>query len=120
MDRTYAKTVLVIDDDPDFRELIKIASEDCGLDCLEAPDCASALSMVEGGEDRVRVVLLDYCMPGLSPSCCAQTLAVRFPEDVPIVLVSAAVDIRERATSIGLKRFLAKPFEMEELLALLS
>jgi CheY-like chemotaxis protein len=107
--------VVVIDDDPDFRELLAICLSDLGLTCVEAPTCAEALPLLERERGRVRAVLLDYFMPGLAPDACARAILDRVDPDVPVVLVSAAVDISERAAELGLTRFLAKPFDIAEL-----
>lgn len=107
--------VLVVDDDPDFRELVAICVEDYGLTCVAARCCTEALSLAERYEGRIRAVLLDYFMPGLPPCQCASEIRARLDPAVPVVLVSAAVDIAERAAEVGLTCFLAKPFDMAQL-----
>lgn len=109
--------VLVIDDDADLRELVALASLDWGLTALEAEDCASALSLLERERGRIQAVLLDYFMPGLDPRTCTKEILARVEPHVRVVLVSAAVDIGERAAAVGLQRFLAKPFDLTELRA---
>jgi CheY-like chemotaxis protein len=109
--------VLVIDDDPDLRELCAIVLPDWGLTAIEAEDCASALPLLERERGRLRAVLLDYFMPGFDPRTCAKAILQRVEPGVPVVLVSAAVDIAERAAEVGLERYLAKPFEMSDLRA---
>jgi CheY-like chemotaxis protein len=110
--------VLVIDDDEYFRELVALMLHDAGLECLDAADCPSALGVLEGERHRVRAVLVDYFMPGFDPPRCAEELRARLDPGVPLVLVSAAVDIAERAAEMKVRWFLAKPFEMEELRAM--
>lgn len=112
--------VIVIDDDPDLRALVSICAADWGLECVEACDCASALPLLERERGRLRVVLLDYFMPGLAPPACAGEIRARIEPDVPIVLVSAAANIAERAAELGLTRFLAKPFDIAELRAVVT
>jgi DNA-binding NtrC family response regulator len=109
--------VLVIDDDPDLRELCQILCADWGLMVLGASDCASALALLDREGDRVRAVLLDYFMPGTDPRKCAKAVVAKVSSDVPVILLSAAVDIAERAAEVGLRRFLAKPFEVNDLRA---
>jgi CheY-like chemotaxis protein len=109
--------VLVIDDDPDLRELVALVLLDWGLTAIEAEDCASALSQLERERGRLRAVLLDYFMPGLDPHTCTSEILARVDPEVPVVLVSAAVDIGERAAAVGLERVLAKPFDLAELRA---
>jgi CheY-like chemotaxis protein len=117
---TKRDCVLVVDDDPDLRELCAIVCADWGLVVLGAPDCASALAILDREGNRVRAVLLDYFMPNTDPVACAKSLRSKVAPDVPIILLSAAVDIAERAAEVGLRRFLAKPFEVSDLRAVVS
>lgn len=107
--------VLVIDDDPDFRELVALTLSEWGLHCIQVADCAKALPLLERERGRLRAVLCDYFMPGLSPCECTRAIHERIDPAVRVVLVSAAVDISERAADLGLARFLAKPFDLEQL-----
>ena len=107
--------VVVIDDDPDFRELLALWLRDWGLTCVAASSCDEALPLLERERGRLRVVLLDYFMPGLSPSVCAREILDRVDPGVGVVLVSAAVNVAELAAGLGLTRFLAKPFDVAEL-----
>jgi FixJ family two-component response regulator len=59
-------------------------------------------------------------MPGLSPVACARAVLDRVESEVPVVLVSAAVDIAARAAEVGLHHFLAKPFDIADLMALVA
>jgi CheY-like chemotaxis protein len=105
--------VLVIDDDADFRESLRMLLEDQGLAVLEAVDGAEAVALVEREGARVRLVLLDYWMPGMKPAECARALEARLAADVPIVLVTAAANPAERAAEVGLERYMSKPFTVE-------
>lgn len=112
--------VIVIDDDPDLRALVAIYLGDWGLGCVEADDCCSALPLIERERGRLRAVLLDYFMPGLTPCDCANGIRARLEPEVPLILVSAAVNIAERAAELSIRRFLAKPFDVEQLRQVLS
>ncbi|MFT3768818.1 MAG: response regulator [Minicystis sp.] len=107
--------VLVIDDDPDLRMLVGICVADWGLTCVEACDCASALPLVERERGRLHAVLLDYFMPGFEPPRCTSEIRARVEPGVPIILVSAAPNVAERAAELGLDRFLSKPFDVAQL-----
>jgi len=108
--------VLVIDDDPDFRELVTLILEDAGLLCLSAGCCAEALPILDRERARLRAVLLDYFMPGLAPRDCARAVLDRLDPEVRVILVSAAVDIAERTAELGLTRHVAKPFDVQRLI----
>jgi CheY-like chemotaxis protein len=109
--------VLMIDDDRDVRDLVALLVPDWGLTLVEAADCASALPLLERERERLRVVLLDYFMPGFDPRECMREIRARIDPGVLVVLVSAAVDIAERASELRLDRFLSKPFEIDQLRA---
>jgi CheY-like chemotaxis protein len=109
--------VLVIDDDPDFRELCSLVMNEWGLTVLEADSCTKALALLDAERSRIRAVLLDYFMPEFDPQRCAKEILARVDPGVPVVLMSAAVDIERRAAELGLDEFLSKPFEMVDLRA---
>jgi CheY-like chemotaxis protein len=107
--------VLVIDDDPDFRELVRLLLEDKGIRVLEAADCAAGLAVLDRDGARVRLVLLDYWMPGKTPIECARCLQRRTGSEIDVVLVTAAADAAKRAGELGIARYLSKPFGAEQL-----
>jgi CheY-like chemotaxis protein len=108
-------TVLVIDDDPDFREAVRLLLEEMGVTVLEAPDCAVGLSLLQRERAHVRLILLDYWMPGKTPVECAHCLHDCAGKEVEMVLVTAAANPAERAAELGIARYLSKPFEVEQL-----
>lgn len=107
--------VLVIDDDDDFRDLVAIVLDGRGVSCVGAASRAEALPLLARDRARLCAVLLDYFMPGGDPRGTAAAVRAAVDPEVPIILVSAAVDIAERAAEVGLARFLAKPFEVSDL-----
>lgn len=107
--------VLVIDDDPDFRALVRICIEGDGLDVLEARDCPQGVAILRESSARIALVLLDYWMPNMHPiQCSARILALVRPA-ARVLLVTAAVDAKKRALELGLSEWLSKPFELEQL-----
>src|SRR5579863_1370059 len=97
--------VLVIDDDPDFREMVRLLLGDL-VTVFEAADCAAGLALLDRERARVRLVLLDYWMPGKTPAECAHCLLQHKDPEVEIVLVTAATNAAERAAELGLSRYL--------------
>ena len=107
--------VLVVDDDPDILDAI--------CDILEAEDYrvararhgAEALDRV--AEERPAVILLDLMMPVMDGVTFASLLRQRPPvADVPILVISADGN-PQRAASVGARGYLAKPFDIDALLA---
>ncbi|MBN1210715.1 MAG: response regulator [Myxococcaceae bacterium] len=59
-----ARKVLVVDDDADWREFLRLSLEDLGYEAIEASDGQEALDSLS--RDRYGVMLLDLNMPGMS------------------------------------------------------
>ena len=112
--------ILVIDDDPDCREMIAVMAEIWGIPVLQAPDCAKGLQILKRENHRIKIVLLDYFMPGMEPGQCADSIVVVAGPEIPVVLMTAAVDPAVRASQLKLTQYLSKPFEMSTLAALLN
>jgi CheY-like chemotaxis protein len=105
----------VIDDDPSCRELIGIMGQLWGVPVLEAANCAAALRILEREKQTIRMILLDYLMPGMEPVKCAAALATMAGPSIPIVLITAAVDPAIRAAELKLSQWVSKPFDMSVL-----
>ncbi|MGH6689102.1 MAG: response regulator [Vicinamibacterales bacterium] len=103
--------ILIIDDDADLRDLVRLVVEPTNVDVVEAATCGEGIAALRANRERVRLVLLDYFMPGMDPACCARELSSLASPTV-IVLCTAAVDPAGRAAEVGLSRWLAKPFEL--------
>jgi len=86
-----------------------------GVPVLEASDCRAAAKLLAQEHARVRVILLDYLMPGMEPIACVGALRKLVERDVEIVLVTAAMDAAKRAAELGIARYLSKPFDVEQL-----
>jgi DNA-binding response OmpR family regulator len=67
---------------------------------------------------RPDLVVLDLRLTRGGAEHILQTLREREMSDVPILLLSAASDLPDRARELGVASYLAKPFELEELLAI--
>jgi len=112
------KSVLVIDDDADFRGLISTIGELHGVPVIEAADCSSGLKTLAREHARIKLVVLDYFMPGMDPLACGAAIVAQAGE-VPVVLVTAAADPGTRARELHLTQWLAKPMELSVITDLL-
>jgi CheY-like chemotaxis protein len=111
------RRVLVADDDPGTRELVRISLGFGHFSVVEAVDGAEALELARS--QPFDLVLLDVMMPksdGLST--CRELKADPATTDVPIVLLTGVVtdEVRRRAVEAGAEAFLAKPFSPKALL----
>jgi len=112
------KAVLVIDDDPSCRQLITMMGQLWEIPALEAADCAAALRILRDEKQNIRLILLDYFMPGMQPVDCAAALIAMAGPSIPIVLITAALDPAVRAAELKLTHWVSKPFDMSVLEAL--
>ncbi|MFN6951243.1 MAG: response regulator [Albidovulum sp.] len=110
-----ATTILVVEDDPGVRTLLRRCLEDDGYAVTEAQDGAEVLAAIRKGQ--VGLITLDLNLAGSSGIEIAR--AVRRESDVPIIMVTGRGDVVDRIVGleIGADDYLAKPFHLRELLA---
>ena len=105
--------LLVVDDEPDFLEIIVMLLGVEGFEVMTARDGDEAIQMLAAGA-RPHVLLLDQRMPRLSGTETLQ--AVRNNgHDVPAILVSAVHDVDKLAFQHGFDSSIRKPFNHVEL-----
>lgn len=107
------KTILICDDEPALRELIR-ASMDDGYEFAEASDGLIAMELAH--EVEPDLVILDLMLPRLS----GLEVLARFNgdeqlKDVPVVVITAWNETREAVLAAGADDFVSKPFDPEEL-----
>ena len=104
--------VLVIDDEPDVRWLIRMSLERAGHEVIVAEDGLRGVAVAM--KQRPEIIVLDLMMPVMDGYAVLAELA-KDPRTAPIpVLVLSARAIPEeadRATEAGARRFLEKPFD---------
>jgi DNA-binding NtrC family response regulator len=108
-------TVLVIDDDPDMRRLLKDFLELDGLRVVEAADGGHAIFLVES--EPIHVVILDKEMPGMNGLDVLSLLQERWPS-IPIIFVTAfgGPDVAEESRRRGARYYVEKPFRVGRIL----
>ena len=107
--------VLVVDDEPDVRSLVRLLLERAGYDVSEAVDGRAALRHIFS--DVPDLVLLDVTMPDIDGW---QTLQrIRDVTDVPVIMLTAASTELEKVRGLksGADDYVTKPFGRQELLA---
>jgi DNA-binding response OmpR family regulator len=111
--------VLVVEDDDVIRQLITVNLELEGFDVIQATDGVDALDKVVEADPAV--VTLDVMMPRLDGWGTAEKLRENpSTADVKIVLLSARAQETDlqRGERIGVDAYLTKPFDPDELIAL--
>lgn len=108
--------VLIVDDDAGIREFVRTVLVDEGYQVAEATDGSEALDQV--ARERPDLILLDLRMPVMDGWEFVKVYRARPGPHAPIVIVTAAMDVAKDAKDIGADGFLAKPFQLDELLGL--
>lgn len=114
-------SILIVDDQPDLRLLIRLTFSGTGLGVREAADGEAALAACE--ESVPDVVLLDVMMPGIDGyEVCRRLKSDARTAGTLVVLMTAGHQEteRERAHAAGADLYLAKPFSPAQLLELVT
>ena len=110
--------ILVVDDDPDLRDLIGYTLRRDGYFVIEAEDGRAALLLAE--VERPDLVLLDVNLPRLDGfEVCRRLRAATATSGIPIVMltVRGTEEDQVRGLDLGADDYLAKPFSPRTLLA---
>ena len=107
--------ILIVEDDPSVRKLVRVNLAKRGYTVSEAEDSHQAIALFQ--EVPVDLVLLDLVLPGLSGVDICTWIRAR--SDVPIIILSARSeeDLKVAALDAGADDYVTKPFGPEELLA---
>lgn len=111
-------TVLVVDDEPNIREVIRFALEGSAFRVLEAGHADEARRLIQSGEPDL--ILLDWMLPGRSGLELAQQLKQNSKtKTIPIIMVSARGEEEDRVRGLetGADDYIAKPFSPREMVA---
>ncbi|OUM97903.1 MAG: DNA-binding response regulator [Paenibacillaceae bacterium ZCTH02-B3] len=107
--------VLVVDDDPHIRELVRHFLQQEGLTVHEAADGAEALAKVESV--KASLVILDIMMPNMDGWELCRRLREHY--DFPLLMLTARGETSQKVKGfqLGTDDYLVKPFEPSELVA---
>jgi CheY-like chemotaxis protein len=112
------RCVLLVEDDPDLRAFVAEVLTEAGYRVLAAADGLAALE--QAAAQRPDLVLLDMRMPCMDGWEFARRFRTQHVGHVPIIVFTAATDATQRAGEIQADGYLAKPFELAELLAIVE
>ncbi|SFL94646.1 DNA-binding response regulator, OmpR family, contains REC and winged-helix (wHTH) domain [Paenibacillus sp. 1_12] len=107
--------IMVADDDPHIRELVRLFLQRAGFDVLEAADGEEALHKLE--EVKADMVILDIMMPNMDGWELCRELREHY--DMPLLMLTAKGETAHKVKGfeLGTDDYLVKPFEPAELVA---
>lgn len=111
-----SQSVLVVDDEPTARSMLRLILVRAGFEVLEAKDGYEALEQVKRGIPDL--MLLDIMMPGMDGFTVCETLREQErTADLPIIMLSARADPESINTGlrVGATKYLTKPVTPDEL-----
>ncbi|MDG4851090.1 MAG: response regulator transcription factor [Mesorhizobium sp.] len=109
-------SILVVDDEPPIRKLLRVGLGSQGYAVSEAPNAKAAIELMQA--QRPDLILLDLGLPGMT----GLELLGKWRDDgldIPVVILSSRTDEAGivQALEIGADDYVAKPFGMNELVA---
>jgi two-component system cell cycle sensor histidine kinase/response regulator CckA len=109
-------TILVIDDDTNFLETMRILLRDAGYNVLTSNNGPKGLDMLRYAPGGVRTVLLDFNMPGFNGAETLEHLRKLNPNAKVIAISGLKVSELPKSFQENVQRFIAKPFANGQLL----
>ncbi len=110
--------ILVVDDEPAIRAMVRFALKQADFSCAEAQDAEEAQARLLA--DLPDLILLDWMLPGLDGVDYAKRLRrERLTQNIPIIMLTARTEEEDkvRGLNTGADDFMTKPFSPRELIA---
>mgnify|MGYP000270931528 CR=1 FL=1 len=115
------RSILIVDDEAPIREMIAVALEMAGYDCMEAENSQQAHAVIV--DRKPDLILLDWMLPGTSGIELARRLKRdELTGDIPIIMLTAKgeEDNKIQGLEVGADDYITKPFSPRELVARLK
>ena len=108
-------TILIVDDDPHIRELLRVFLRNEGFDTLEAADGREALELLK--TQKADLAIIDVMMPNMDGWALCR--ALRAGADLPLLMLTARGETphKIKGFELGADDYMVKPFEPLELVA---
>jgi two-component system OmpR family response regulator len=115
-EKTFEAKLLVVDDEPNIRELLTTSLRFAGFEVVPAADGAEALKLAE--QHRPDLVVLDVMMPDMDGFTVTRKLRER-GRDMPVLFLTARDETGDKVTglTVGGDDYVTKPFSLEEVVA---
>ncbi len=113
------RTLLLVEDDEDLRDVVSFALRSDTRRVIEAEDGLAALDLIEA-QGLPDLILLDMNMPRMNGWEFARVMRERDLWRCPVVVITAAHDAARSAQEIGATAYLGKPFDLSSLSAVVD
>ncbi len=112
-----AKRILIIDDDQEITESMRLTLEMRGYEVFNATDGNQGLLMTE--QKKPDLIILDMMMPKRSGFLVLENLRRTLPVPIRVIMITANEGNRHKsyAETLGVDDYIRKPFPMDRLLA---
>ncbi|RYY30563.1 MAG: response regulator transcription factor [Sphingobacteriaceae bacterium] len=110
-----SKKILICDDDAGILDMLSIILEDAGFETISELNSLNVYKVIQ--TEKPDLLLLDLWMPVLSGDQVLKTIRVD-PEkkNLPVLVISASMEGRTIAREAGANDYLAKPFDIDQLI----
>lgn len=115
---TVSRPILVVDDEQEIRCLLREFLTDEGYEVVTAPNGRAALEVATSLSPAV--ILLDMNMPVMDGWAFARAYRNQVKNPVPVIILTAGGSAAQRAAEVEATGFLPKPFDIDELLAIVD
>ena len=116
-----AKTILIVDDSASLRQVVSIALKGAGYDVIQGVDGKDGLTKLDG--QKVHLIVSDVNMPNMDGITMVQEIK-KMPnyKFTPIIMLTteSGEDKKEAGKAAGVKAWVVKPFQPEQLLTAVS
>ncbi len=107
--------ILVVDDDPDIGVMLKMMLEYKGYTPVVAERAEEAMAALNA--DNIQLVIMDMLLSGVNGTdICANLKNDPERKNIPVIMISAHPNAREICINAGADDFIAKPFDMRDML----
>jgi PAS domain S-box-containing protein len=107
--------ILVVDDEAEIRQITKLMLESYNYKVLAASDGVEAIVSYAQNREDIRVVFVDMMMPVMDGLTTIRTLRKMNPY-VKIIAASGLADTKQLMSTLGVEKFLPKPYTIKQLL----
>ena len=113
-----APYILIVEDEPDIRELLNFTISRSGHSVIEAETAEDALTILDRGTPEL--IIIDWMLPGMDGIDLAKKLrADELTKELPIIMLTARGEESDKLRSFeaGIDDYVTKPFRPKELMA---